>query len=58
MEKTIRASLIYIGRRIPWLADMLGLSERTIYRKLRQDDWSYRELKRMKELFRWETLEG
>ena len=58
MEKVIRASLIYAGRRIPWLAGQLGVSERTIYRKLAEDDWKYKELKRMKEIFRWATLEG
>lgn len=58
MEKTIRVSLIYIGRKIPWLADQLGIGRRQIYRKLAGDDWSYKELKRMKELFHWKTLEG
>lgn len=58
MEKTIRTSLIYIGRRIPWLAAQLGMSTRSFYRRLASDDWSYKELKRMQQIFRWKTLEG
>ena len=58
MEKRIRLSLIYIGRRLPWLAEQLGVGRRQIYRKLADDNWTYKELKRMQELFHWKTLEG
>lgn len=58
LERTIRASLAYIGRTVPWLAENLGMSKSTAYEKLHSDKWEYPELKRMRELFRWKTLEG
>ena len=58
MEKTIKASLIYIGRTVPWLASQLGISRSGIYKKLREDRWELSELRRMREIFRWNTLEG
>ena len=58
LERTIKASLAYIGRSVPWLAANLGLSESGTYKKLKTDHWDYLELKRMQELFRWKTLEG
>lgn len=58
MEKTIKASLIYIGRTVPWLADQLGISRSGIYKKLRDDRWDLNELRMMKKIFRWATLEG
>lgn len=54
----ILKSLIDIGRKSPWLAQQLGISLTTMYRKLKTDGWDYKELKRMKEIFRWKTLEG
>lgn len=58
MEKTIRASLAYIGRTVPWLAEQLGMSRRTIYERFKSDLWTLPELRRMREIFRWKTLEG
>lgn len=58
MEKRIRDSLAFIGRSVPWLAEQLRISRATIYRRLETDGWSYPELKRMKQIFNWATLEG
>ena len=58
MEKRIRASLIYIGRTVPWLAAQLGLSKSGTYKKLKTDMWTLPELRRMREIFRWNSLEG
>ena len=58
MEKTIRASLGYIGRSVPWLAKQLGLSKSGIYKKMANEVWTLHELRRMKEIFHWKTLEG
>lgn len=58
MEKTIKASLAYIGRTVPWLAKQLGLSKGTIYQRFKDELWTLPELRRMKEIFRWKTLEG
>lgn len=58
LERTIKASLAYIGRSVPWLAKNLGLSTSGCYVKLHADRWEYAELKRMQEIFRWKTLEG
>ena len=59
MEKTIRASLVYIGRSVPWLAGQLGISVSGIYKKLKNPDtFTVGEARRMKEIFRWKTLEG
>ena len=58
MEKIIKASLGYIGRSVPWLAEQLGLSKSGIYKKLKEETWTLQELRRMREIFRWKTLEG
>ena len=58
MKTKILTSLIYIGRKCPWLADQLGISRSSFYRKLNTDCWKYSELKRMQDIFRWQTLEG
>ena len=59
MDKTIRASLVYIGRSVPWLAGQLGISVSGIYKKLKNEgSWTLLELRRMREIFRWKTLEG
>lgn len=58
LGRQIKASLAYNGRDIPWLAEKLGISKSGCYAKLRADRWCYQDLKRMRELFRWKTLEG
>lgn len=59
MDKVIRASLGYIGRSLPWLAAQLGLSRSGIYKKMKNPDtFTVGEARRMKEIFRWKTLEG
>lgn len=58
MDKVIRASLGYIGRSLPWLAEQLGLSWSGIYKKMKEESWTLPELRRMREIFRWKTLEG
>lgn len=58
MKRTIKASLAYIGRSIPWLAKQLGMSEKTCRRRLDDELWTLPDLRRMREIFRWKTLEG
>lgn len=58
MKRKIKASLAYIGRNVPWLAEQLGVSRTYIYARLKDDGWRLPELRRMRELFKWETLEG
>lgn len=58
MRKQILDSLAYIGRSIPWLAYQLRISKATVYRRLQTDEWTLPELRRMKQLFNWTTLEG
>ena len=58
MKATIKASLAYIGRSIPWLAKQLGMSEKTCRRRLDDELWTLPDSRRMREIFRWKTLEG
>ena len=59
MKKRIRASLAYIGRSQEWLAEQLGMSESTLKRRMANEGtWQLRELKKLRKIFRWETLEG
>jgi hypothetical protein len=58
LGKTVMASLIYIGRKVPWLADQLGMSRSAIYLRLKDDMWTLPQLRRMQEIFKWKTLEG
>ena len=58
MEKKIKSSLAYIGRNVDWLATMLGVNKALIYRRLKDEKWTLPQLRAMKELFGWETLEG
>ena len=58
MEKTIKASLIYAGRNVDWLAKMLGVNRVSIYRRFKDNKWTLPQLRMMKELFNWNTLEG
>lgn len=58
MEKTIKASLVYIGQSVGWLADRLGVSKTFVYRRFKDDAWTLPQLREMKKLFGWETLEG
>ena len=57
MNKRIRDSLAFIGRTVPWLAEQLRISRATIYRRLETDEWTLPELRRMKQIFNWETIE-
>lgn len=58
MKKAIKASLAYAGRNVPWLAKQLGIGESTCRKRLNDDLWTLPQLRRMKELFKWQTLEG
>lgn len=58
MKRTIKASLAYIGRNVPWLAKQLGVSQTYVYDRLKDDEWRLSELRRMQEIFKWKTLEG
>ncbi len=58
LGKTVKASLIYCGRDVGWLAERLGLDKATIYRRLKDDHWSLIELREMQKIFKWPTLEG
>lgn len=58
MERTIRASLVLLGHDIEWLAEMLGVNAATIYRRFRDERWTLPQLRTMKNIFGWETLEG
>ena len=58
MEKTIKSSLAYIGRNVEWLAQMLGVNRALIYRRLKDDKWTLPQLRMMRDLFNWKTLEG
>jgi hypothetical protein len=58
MEKTIKSSLAYIGRNVEWLAEQLGVNQGTVYRRFKDEQWTLPQLRTMKALFGWETLEG
>ena len=58
MERTIKASLAYIGQSVEWLADMLGVNTATVYRRFKDERWTLPQLRTMKTIFGWETLEG
>ena len=58
LQKQIHHSLIEYDRDVAWLAGMFGKSRATLYKKLREDQWDYKELSRLRELFHWQTLEG
>lgn len=59
MGRKVLASLIYIGRNREWLAKRLGISERTLARRLSDEgQWTLQELRIMRKLFGWESLEG
>lgn len=58
MEKTIKASLAYIGRNVEWLAKRLGTTPSTIYRRFTDELWTLPQLREMKKIFGWQTLEG
>lgn len=58
MEKTIKASLAYIGRNVDWLARMLGVNKALVYRRFKDEKWTLPQLRMMKDLFNWNTLEG
>lgn len=58
LNKRILASLAYTGRPIAWLAGRLGISERTVRRKLNNErPWEWPEVLVMKEVFRWKSLD-
>lgn len=58
MERTIKASLAYIGQNVEWLAETLGINAATVYRRFKDDEWTLPQLRTMKAVFGWETLEG
>lgn len=58
MKRTIKASLAYCGHNVLWLAEQLGRSKGYIYERFKDNAWTYPELDRMRELFKWETLDG
>lgn len=58
MKRTIKASLEYYERNVIWLAEQLGRSKGYIYERFKDNAWTYPELARMRDLFKWDTLEG
>lgn len=58
MERTIKASLAYIGQSVEWLAKRLGVNTATVYRRFKDEQWTLPQLRAMKAIFGWETLEG
>ena len=56
--RQVRASLGYIGRSVPWLAEQLGISPNSVYSRLGDDMWTLPQLKQMQSIFKWRTLEG
>lgn len=58
LGKTVKASLIYCGRNIDWLAERLGVSKSYIYLRLRDDRWEIPQVREMQKIFKWPTLEG
>ena len=59
LSRRVRASLAYTGRTSAWLARQLGVSARTIDRRLsNKQPWLWPEVVRMKELFRWKSLDS
>ena len=59
MNRRVLTSLIYIGRSREWLAKRLGISERTLNRRLADEaTWTLQELRIMKQIFGWESIEG
>lgn len=58
MANTIRASLAYTGHNVKWLAEQLGTTQGLIYKRLKDDNWTLHQLRAMKALFNWATLEG
>ena len=58
MGKTVKASLIYCGRNIDWLAERLGVSRSYIYDRLHDDRWEIPQARVMQKLFKWQSLEG
>lgn len=58
LNKRILASLAYTGRTRDWLADRMGVSRRTIDRKIKNEQsWYWPEVVEMKRLFRWKSLD-
>ena len=54
MRQKILASLIYTGRSRDWLARRLGISRRTLERRLSDGRWLQHEVEIMKSIFKWE----
>ena len=57
MERRIKSSLAYIGRNVEWLAKQLGINRTTVYRRLKDDEWTLPQLRVMKDLFNWDYIE-
>ena len=57
LERTIKASLAYIGRNVSWLAAQLGMSEKTCRRRLNDDLWTKPDIVRMIQIFKWKPEE-
>lgn len=57
MERKIKSSLAYIGRNVEWLAKQLGINRTTVYRRLKDDEWTLPQLRVMKDLFNWDYIE-
>ena len=59
MARRIKQSLAYYGRTQRWLAEALGMTEKTLRSRMKNEGtFTLTELRVMKEIFKWETLEG
>ena len=59
MARRIKQSLAYYGRTLKWLAEALGMTEKTLRGRMKNEGtFTLTELRVMKEIFKWETLEG
>lgn len=56
--KLVKSSLIYVGQTESWLAEQLGVSKRTINYRYKDDMWTLPQIRTMKAIFRWKSLEG
>ena len=49
-RKTIEQNIKLQGRKMTWLAEQLGMSRRNLYNRFENDNWTFKELDKLKEL--------
>ena len=49
-RKTIEQNIKQQGRKMTWLAEQLGMSRRNLYNRFENDNWTFKELDKLKEL--------